>query len=874
MRRSLFIAILTLLSSGKMFCQTDSALVRMRDFVKNISVFNRILPQEKVYLHLDNTGYFQGERIWFKAYAIRSDRNRLGSVSKVLYVELLNPFGEIEVTQKVKLENGQGHGDFALDSLRTTGFYEIRAYTRYNTNFDSTGIFSRVIPIYRKPATDGDFSKQEIDEVYNVYRSASATDTLSAYKTRKFRKAQPLDVAFYPEGGHLVRGLTTKVAFSVNLADSTSLDSCTGTLCDISGTPICEVKTTREGRGTFVCTPGEKPLCLKIEYNGKENLYPLPDIEESGVAMTVRTDEEKVVRIHIHATPDLRQQRLGLTLINGGDVIKFENFRITASGHAISFRRDDIPRGVSQLTLFDSDGRIWAQRLFFIAPTSGDNSTIGVSTTLSDSTVAQTGEMTLTVESAPQTTISVAVRDAMTTTNDHRANAATWLLLSSDLKGFVRNAEYYFESDDAAHREAADLLCLVQGWTRYDWKMMSGNAPFVKKQPVEDQLYLDGRLVPRNDMNGAFWVSGKEKKRRKDVADVQLSVNLFSRTGEINKGKTQTDEQGYFAFAVPDIKGKWTTIMHSMKDEKDTPYLITIDRWFHPIPRSYDPDEKVLTAALLQSDVSVKYVTFSEKTTSALEESLKKGGKAESAGRAIVKAKRRYDWRNASRRDWQVTRKRAAKRSQFHFDMQAEADNYLDQGKEPPSFISWLLSKPIFHEEIYKNKRALGIVAGESQCATYMRHVTDIEDRDNLGVNDETDENNERIDYYEDAYISLEHNIYTYICPQSASDYVTVSNHDPIHAFIYPLIMHKVVKKGWRQTSFLGYNSPTTFVQPNYSELPPEEDHRRTLYWNPDLTTDENGTATIGFIPTPGCRAVFISTEGIATDGRPIVKAE
>ena len=153
MRRSLLLAIFALLSMENALCQTDSALVRMREFVRNISVFNCILPQEKVYLHLDNTGYFQGERIWFKAYAVRTDHNRLGSVSKVLYVDLLNPFGEIEATQKVKLENGQGHGDFALDSLRTTGFYEIRAYTRYNANFDSTGVFSRVIPIYKRPST-------------------------------------------------------------------------------------------------------------------------------------------------------------------------------------------------------------------------------------------------------------------------------------------------------------------------------------------------------------------------------------------------------------------------------------------------------------------------------------------------------------------------------------------------------------------------------------------------------------------------------------------------------------------------------------------------------------------------------------------------
>ena len=32
-----------------------------------VNKFNKVFPQEKVYLHLDNTGYFKDEKIWFKA---------------------------------------------------------------------------------------------------------------------------------------------------------------------------------------------------------------------------------------------------------------------------------------------------------------------------------------------------------------------------------------------------------------------------------------------------------------------------------------------------------------------------------------------------------------------------------------------------------------------------------------------------------------------------------------------------------------------------------------------------------------------------------------------------------------------------------------
>ena len=49
--------------------QTDSVLT----YVKHAMLFNESMPQEKVYLHFDNTGYFKGERIWFKAYLRRAD---------------------------------------------------------------------------------------------------------------------------------------------------------------------------------------------------------------------------------------------------------------------------------------------------------------------------------------------------------------------------------------------------------------------------------------------------------------------------------------------------------------------------------------------------------------------------------------------------------------------------------------------------------------------------------------------------------------------------------------------------------------------------------------------------------------------------------
>lgn len=124
---------------------------RLAAFVWTAGAFNRLFTQEKVYLNFDNTGYFKGETIWYKAYVARADSLGAAPPSRVLYVELLNPMGDVVETQKLPIRDGQAHGDFHLDKPMATGFYEVRAYTRYMMNWDGAWAFSRVLPVFARP---------------------------------------------------------------------------------------------------------------------------------------------------------------------------------------------------------------------------------------------------------------------------------------------------------------------------------------------------------------------------------------------------------------------------------------------------------------------------------------------------------------------------------------------------------------------------------------------------------------------------------------------------------------------------------------------------------------------------------------------------
>ena len=240
----------------------------LRGRVGNIGVFNRLFPQEKAYLHFDNTGYFRGETMWFSAYVVRTDRGLLSDMSRVLYVELLDPTGEVIETRKVRLDGGRGSGSIKLDRLLTSGFYEVRAYTRYMLNWDSGWAFSRVLPVFDAPKEPGDYGHPSIAVPDHRKRLPSVRQEDSVGRSA-------LNVDFYPEGGRLVAGLGSRVAFAVTDGSGRPIDA-VGTLVLPGGRHV-SVHTLREGRGVFYYTPSAEPATLLLtDGKGARHRFTLP----------------------------------------------------------------------------------------------------------------------------------------------------------------------------------------------------------------------------------------------------------------------------------------------------------------------------------------------------------------------------------------------------------------------------------------------------------------------------------------------------------------------------------------------------------------------------------------------------------------------
>jgi len=891
-------------------------------------LFSKYYPQEKVYLHFDNTGYFKGETIWFKAYVTRADRNAATDISRVLYVELVTPNGEVVQKRTLQIdEAGQTHGELKLDSIYTTGFYEVRAYTRYMTNWGHTGIFSRVFPVFKSPKTEGDYSNPTIDRITYKKRLPNYRGGSEEGKEGKRVKA-----TFYPEGGNLICGLESRMAFTLTDTEGYPL-SAECLFKDSEGKVLYCTSTDSLGRGVANVRPDGKvsTMAVRIDVDkAKWEEFALPEALQSGCALRMQIVKGDIVTADISTTADFYGRMLGYALVNGGNIVECDTFSVSAGIMRIDFDRNKLPAGVNQLTVFDSSGRIQAERLFFICPPKD----VADSITLTARTQRLTpcGKVAIDVKTLPNATFSFSAIDNATMVNGKVGNSMTWMLLSSEVKGYIHNPDYYFESDDEEHRCAADLLMMVQGWRRYDWNVMTDRMRLAEKtEMIEDRLYITGQL------------KGRKKKHR--VGGVEMEAYLFNRKGESLKGETTTDSTGRYAFELPDINGEWDLQIVTQKEYSPQSYFVSIDRHFSPAFRDMGPSE---TERIPENDANISFVRNMDDDEKDALAILQKRDKI--LPTVKVKAKRRFT--EGARATWESERN-AQHWASIHYDVDAEVDKIADMGEDMPYFKEWLVAQnPYFswyHDTWEKRKdecpnyqdltftekkkflKNIGAwdkntdeVIKEEENRKKLYPIGDISFTNRISTTsvNEVDESSitpiQKLHYkgreatiiIDNLYygIPVEHNnadilrllglrqseidqftvfkniskeefptwldevkaVYITENPSATVRYIG-TNSSSATIFIYT--HHKFLRdvEGLRRTYFQGYNVPETFEMEDYSIMPPMEDFRRTLYWNPNVKTDKDGKATVEFYNNSSCTQMFISAEGITKDGKFII---
>ena len=88
-KRFLFILLCSILMTG-VHGENPPAKVVFEQYMNQAQTFAETYPREKAYLHFDNTSYYVGDTIWFKAYVTLAEKQVFSSISRPLYMELVD----------------------------------------------------------------------------------------------------------------------------------------------------------------------------------------------------------------------------------------------------------------------------------------------------------------------------------------------------------------------------------------------------------------------------------------------------------------------------------------------------------------------------------------------------------------------------------------------------------------------------------------------------------------------------------------------------------------------------------------------------------------------------------------------------------------
>lgn len=311
-----------------------------------------------------------------------------------------------------------------------------------------------------------------------------------------------IDVQFFPEGGSLVQAVRTRVAFKAVGADGLG-KPITGYVQDNDGQKVALMKSRHLGMGTLSLIPAiGKTYTAVVQFaDGSEKNFNLPNAAPEGAALSINSIAEDSILVKVAVnTPFLeKNSNKPFTVIaqNSGNILYTAKSKLTALAFAAKIDKSRLLAGINQFTLFDENMQPIAERLIFIAP----KDTLAVTIKADKNTYTQRGKTNLAITAlAPNGkpvigAFSMAVVDAgkVIITNDEEESIFTNLLLTSDIKGYVENPNYYLNNINEDKAMDVDILMLTQGWRRFNWKNLDATKTFAFKP--EKTLSISGRVT-------------------------------------------------------------------------------------------------------------------------------------------------------------------------------------------------------------------------------------------------------------------------------------------------------------------------------------------------------------------------------------------
>jgi len=518
------------------------------DFVKKVALrFSKqwnMSQQEKAYLQTDKPYYSAGENIWFKGYVVNAATHLPKSLSHFLYVELIDKSSTVISRVKIKRDSLGFAGFIRLKPELPKGNYSIRAYTFWMQNAAPDFFFTKNIYIgnpiddyilsditygtsvngkvsaiisftdankypvsgkgidvyqnWNNPKNkkntlvtnkDGKINIQlAIDTTFKTTRivDVSINEPGNKYKNRFFLPefSYDYDLQFFPESGPLLNNQLQIVGFKAIGTDGLSVDV-TGKVFTNKNEEIADFSSFNKGMGKFTIQTdsGVSYYAVVKSAKGIEKRFPLPQLQNSGIAMHIVFNRAKIWYEVFNKTT-MPNNSLYLLVHQRGRMLAALPLNETVG----QISEPLLPPGIVSLSVIDTLGNTYCERLHFVK-----NATPPVVKMTSDKPVygkREVVDLSFNIQSLigkPSVgNFSVSVTDNHLVKRDTLGhNIMSYLLLGSDIKGYIEDPASYFTDSLALDREKLDILMMTQGWTRFS------TADVVKAKFIEPTYYME-----------------------------------------------------------------------------------------------------------------------------------------------------------------------------------------------------------------------------------------------------------------------------------------------------------------------------------------------------------------------------------------------
>ncbi len=561
MKHKLFYALAGIfLSISTAFTFTDDANDIIERIIAQLENYRQKSPQEKLYLHFDKSYYVAGETMWFKGYLFDGISHAVDSVSRVVYVDLINESTGKTIIKRMLKCLGSTHGDISLPDTLSEGVYHIRAYTSYMRNFSEELFFHQDFKVWQGSA------KNQADNA----------------KIQSF--SEVADLQFFPEGGNLIEDIDSRVGLKALNVAGKSVEV-EGYILDNKKDSVVAFRSEHKGMGVFNFKPESNQNYTAIiqDNNGKIRSFPFPTALKVGFTMAVDNinlpDKIKIVISNSSPKTIDKASEMIVVVHQRGELCYMGKIKDTQKFVLVSIPKKQIlDDGIMQITLLNAQGEALCERLVFSNQHKQLNLKIKTDKTSYKIREKVIVDLEATdAEGKPvEGNFSVAVTDAnQALAEAHPQNLLTYLLLSSDvsnlhhadyyasLRGNVEEPDYYFDTVNAeSATRHLDMLMMTQGWRRFVWKDLMAKKQISMNYSVESGLAVTGTALRPNGkaMNNA-------------MVTMMLKVPKFMPNSQI----AMVDSTGKYGFYNLDFSDTAKVFIQGVKKNVLSNFNITID---------------------------------------------------------------------------------------------------------------------------------------------------------------------------------------------------------------------------------------------------------------------------------------------------------